>query len=204
MNLKMEPYIVIFLVGIIFSPGMKGYTLRNEPSSADLNTNSRNQIDQSVSEQQQPIARYIVPTANTSFALRAIGNSPGSSLYASENNTLYENKWIFDIYNNSANESYIRLYSNPFTVLESPETPSQGYVQMFTDVIWNGGIQVWKLEGAAYPSIYRIKNYKTGYYLYLSTFSNTLGTSVEVADDETTSLPMENSYWSITPPIFFE
>ena len=204
MNPKMEPHIVIFLVGIIFSPGMKGYTLRNEPSSADLNTNSRNQIDQSVSEQQQqPIARYIVPLANYSTVLSAYNDSPGSSLYASINNTLIENKWIFNIYNKSANESYIRLYSNPFIVLESPETPSQGYVQMFGDVIWNGGIQVWKLEYEAYLSIYRIKNCKTGYYLYLSTFSNIFGASVEVANDETTSLPLGNSLWAIEPPIFF-
>ena len=187
---------ILLIIGIIFSPIIEAYTVRNNPSGIGLKAGSRNPIDENVAEQ-QAVPVYIASAfAVPGQVLGVITGRPGSYLYFYPPDTFLQQEWIIDLADKSTNQYFIRLSSNPKMVIESPVFPGRAYIWEQVNSKRN---QLWEFEIAPGFS-WRLKNSDTGYNLYMGDFAIGLGTVVEVADDDTTNLPRKNSYWVTTPP----
>ena len=181
---------------------MKAYTVGNNPSGTVLKTASRNPFRQIISKRKAnqvkiaPVvgldANYLLGTSDDDCR-----DYPKCLLYAYPPSLVHQQEWIITPFKKSANQYFIKLSSNPNLVIESPETPDRGFTQVQGDVNENGGIQLWELVRTG--SGWRLRNYKTGFYLYLDYFASAYGGHVQVFDDATTELPISYSYWLITP-----
>ena len=60
------------------------------------------------------------------------------------------------------------MYHEKGMVIESPEAPGQAFKNIQGNRIDNGGIQVWVFEKVK-TDTWRLRNFKTGLYLYLDT-----------------------------------
>ena len=175
---------------------MEAYTVKNNPSGIGLKAGSRKPIDENMSEQQvEPV--YIASAfAEPGHVIGVTSGSPGSPLYVYPPSVTQQQEWIIDLADQSTNQYFVRMSSNPKMVIESPETPGQAYIWEQSNIKRN---QLWEFEiGPGFSQ--RLKNSDTGYYLYMGILGQAFGAIVEVADDDTTTLPRTNSYWVATAP----
>ena len=174
---------------------MEAYTVRKSLSGIGLKAGSRNLIDENVSEQQvEPV--YISAFAAPGQVLGVTRGLPASPLYVYQPSETQQQEWIIDLADKSTNQYYIRLSSNPRLVIKSPKTPGRAYIGLQLNI---RRYQLWELEIAPGFS-WRLKNSDTGYYLYMGAIGQAFGAIVEVAEDDTTTLPRTNSYWVATAP----
>ena len=175
---------------------MEAYTVRNNPSGIGLKAGSRNLIDENVSEQHvqvEPV--YIASTfAVPGQVLGVTSDNPASPLYVYPPSETQQQEWIIDLADKSTNQYFVRMSSNPKMMIESPETPGRAYIWEQGNIKRN---QLWEFERGPGFS-WRCKNSNTGYYLYMGIIAQAFGAIIEVADDDTTTLPRTNSYWVTT------
>ena len=196
----------LLLVSIMLFTAEKAYSFRNEPCGPiHPRTNSNNSINNTVSGSTQgddvppyQVPVRIAPVAVGQVALVASPNS-GARLITNYVHKPFDVQiWNIDPSNIANKEYFIKLQFHKHLVIESPETPGPVFIKTQGDRFINGGIQVWIFEEVENGK-WRLRNYKTGLYLYLDYDGRghgQPGIPINASDQPTGRF--DNTYWTIT------
>ena len=107
--------------------------------------------------------------------------------------------WNLDPWQMDQNQYFVKLNDDSSSVVNPPqEEGGQAFMKLQGDVNRNGGIQVWILEPVpgAGPNMWALKNYKTGWYLYVDKSDGQPKTKIPVIAGNA-SVDDKNAQWLI-------
>ena len=118
---------------------------------------------------QSPVVIVPVSLVKDQMVIEAHSMDPEAILFTNDlGGTVELQQWFIVPSNISANEFFVKMYYEKGMVIESPQVSGQAFINIQGDRIENGGIQVWVFEKVK-TDIWRLRNFKTGLYLYLDT-----------------------------------
>ena len=143
------------------------------------------------------VSVYISPVALKEQVLEVQNPIAGAPTFTSLRHPPEGNQqWNIDPSQITRNEFFVKLASNTTLVLQSPESPGPVTLELQGDRTINGGIQVWIFENYQ-PGTWRLKNFKTGFYLYLN-YDGKGEPLIPVAANPSLVGAYSNADWNVT------